>query len=53
MEKNPLVCFTCVHSLPSLSGNGESSLLTEDVLLVMLDLAQGAKVLSSGCFPVP
>ena len=51
MGKN-LVCFACVHSLPSLSGDGESNLLTEEVLLAMLDLAHGAKVLSRGCFPV-
>lgn len=52
MEKNLLVCFACVHSLPSLSGNGESSLLTE-VVLAVLDLAHGAKVSCRGCFPVP
>ena len=53
MEKDLLVCLACVHSLLSLSGDGESSLLTEEFSLAVLDLAHGAKAACWGCFPVP
>lgn len=49
MEKSLLVCSACVHSPLPQSGNGQSLLVAEAVLIAVSDLAHGAKVPCRGC----